>query len=62
MIQISEIKYRKVSFPEGLLEAVKQFRENNEQLGYTSDVDVIKDAIREKIFTKQEEITDYIVK
>lgn len=61
MIIISEIKYQKVSIPVDLIESIKEFRKLNSHLGYTSDVDVIKDSIRDKIFTRGNQIEQYQV-
>lgn len=62
MILISEINYKKISLPEELVNSIQEFMDNNKHLGYTSVVDVVKDSIREKVFTKNEEIAEYIVK
>jgi metal-responsive CopG/Arc/MetJ family transcriptional regulator len=62
VIIISEINYKKISLPESLVESIKEFRKKNKHLGYTSEVDVIKDAIRDKIFIKDEKVANIITK
>lgn len=64
---MSQTSYRKVNLPIPLLEAVREYREKNKKLAYTSDVDVIKDAIRNTIFktednNKSEEIATKEIK
>jgi hypothetical protein len=49
VIIMSDIIYTKISIPKDMISMIRDFRKKYPEFGYTSNVDFIKDAIRDKI-------------